>query len=242
MVEPRESPTGPITPELALVDPDLAAHARAALPENPWPAPVRIEPAGPAERRGVPVAAAFSVLSFVALVATLGVSVLPARDQPTFAADGQPTPPAAPSPSTNASEPAAPAGEKTQTTEARSARRPAARTTAGGRRKQPRGARSARNPAARTTARKRRELPRFEPARAFGWVPQARAVYYEVAFFRNGRRFYEARARRSRLTLPRRIRFRPGVYRWTVRAAIPRGNGIRLGNPIVDSTFKVGGD
>lgn len=240
MVEPRKPPTGPITPELVLVDPDLAASAREALPENPWPAPVRIEPASPARRRGVPVAVAFSVLSFAALLAVLGVSVLPARDQPTFAADGQPIPPAAPSPSTKASEPAEPSGQKTQTTDARNAKRPAAKPTAGGRRERPRGARSAKNPAAQTTAGGRRKLPRFKPAREFAWVRQAGAVYYQIAFFRNGRPFYRTRARQPRLALPRRIRFIAGEYRWTVRAAIRVENGVRLADLIVDSTFRVG--
>src|SRR5918996_3865556 len=31
----------PLSPELALVDPDLGTRARAALPSHPWPAPVR---------------------------------------------------------------------------------------------------------------------------------------------------------------------------------------------------------
>jgi hypothetical protein len=48
----------PISPELALVDPELAARARASLPEPRWaprprpPAPViELEPAAPAEAR-----------------------------------------------------------------------------------------------------------------------------------------------------------------------------------------------
>jgi len=31
----------PLSPELALVDPELGARARAALPAQPWPAPAR---------------------------------------------------------------------------------------------------------------------------------------------------------------------------------------------------------
>lgn len=38
----------PISPELVLVDPDLAARARAALPARPWPAPTRPAAAAPA--------------------------------------------------------------------------------------------------------------------------------------------------------------------------------------------------
>jgi hypothetical protein len=34
----------PLSPELALVDPELGARARASLPERPWPAPPRRRP------------------------------------------------------------------------------------------------------------------------------------------------------------------------------------------------------
>jgi hypothetical protein len=34
----------PLSPELALVDPELGARARAALPAQPWPAPTRRAP------------------------------------------------------------------------------------------------------------------------------------------------------------------------------------------------------
>ena len=51
----------------------------------------------PRAGRRIPVAATFSFLSFAALVGILGVSLLPTRDQPTFAAEGQRIQPAAPS-------------------------------------------------------------------------------------------------------------------------------------------------
>jgi hypothetical protein len=38
----------PLSPELALVDPDLGTRARAALPSHPWPAPVRAARPAPA--------------------------------------------------------------------------------------------------------------------------------------------------------------------------------------------------
>jgi hypothetical protein len=34
----------------------------------------------------------------------------------------------------------------------------------------------------------------------------------------------------------------PGGYRWTVQPAIRAQNGVRLADPIVDSTFRVGRD
>ena len=102
IVETREPANGPISPELVLVDPDLAARARAALPDHPWPAPARIASPTPTLQRRIPVAAIFSFLSFGALVGILGISLLPSRDQPTFAAEGQRIQPTAPSPTAGA--------------------------------------------------------------------------------------------------------------------------------------------
>jgi hypothetical protein len=220
-VDPREPVPAPISPELVLVDPDLAVGARAALPDHPWPAPVRIEPARRRPRRRIPVAATFSILSFAALVSILGVSVLPTREQPTFAARSQGVPTAAPSPRSEVRPPAAPSGEK-----------PKPRV------KKPRVARRAR--AAKSRPPRKRGQGRFEPARTFAWAARAKAAYYRVVLFRNGKRFYQARTRAARLTLPRRFQFRSGIYRWTVRPAMRSQNGIRLGDPIVDSAFRVG--
>ncbi len=217
-MESREPANGPISPELVLVDPDLAAGARAALPDRPWPASVRIEPPTPTPDRRIPVAEILSILSLAALVGILGVSLLPARDQPTFAAEGQRIQPAAPSPTTGAStQPTTPQGTNSSTKRTGGApRKPAVK---------PSGA---------------RKLPRFKPTRTFAWVSQVRTAYYQVAFFRNGRRFYQTRTRSARVALPRRVRFTPGDYRWSVRPAFRVKNGTRLADPIVDSTFRIG--
>jgi hypothetical protein len=250
-VEPTKPSIGSISPELVLVDPDLAAGARAALPDYPWPAPVRIEPRAPARHRRIPVAATLSFVSGAALVGILGVSLLPTRDQPTFAAEGQRTLPAAPSTTTGVSPqptapspsagasplPAAPQGEQPA---APLGEQPAAPQGKNPRTKKIGGPRS--NPAATPVPSGRRKRPQFKPARTFAWVPQPRAAYYLVALFRNGRRVYQTRTPAPRLTLPRRVRFMPGDYRWTVQPAIRAQNGIRLADPIVDSTFTVGRD
>ena len=217
-MESREPANGPISPELVLVDPDLAAGARAALPDRPWPASVRIEPPTPTPDRRIPVAEILSILSLAALVGILGVSLLPARDQPTLAAEGQRIQPAAPSPTTGAStRPATPQGTNSSTKRTGGApRKPAVKPS------------SARKPA------------RFQPARTFAWASQARAAYYQVAFFRNGRRFYQRRTSSPRVILPRRVQFTPGDYRWTVRPAVRVQNGMRLAAPIVDSKFRIG--
>jgi hypothetical protein len=232
-VEPTKSAIGSISPELVLVDPDLAAGARAALPDYPWPTPVRIEPRAPARHRRIPVAATLSFVSCAALVGILGVSLLPTRDQPTFAAEGQRTLPAASPTTTGVSpHPAVPS----PTTKV--SKQPAAPQRQGPRTKRPGGARK--SPVRKPVPSGRRKLPLFRPARTFAWVPQARATYYQVVLFRNGRRIYQTRTRVSRLTLPRRIRFTAGDYRWTVRPALRVQNGIRLADPIVDSTFRIG--
>jgi hypothetical protein len=263
-VEPTEPTTGSISPELVLVDPDLAAGARAALPDHPWPAPLRIEPREstrrrqePTRHRRIPIAATFSILSFAALVGILGLSLLPTRDQPTFAAEGR-SQPTAPSPprgvSTQRTAPSSTPGASSQPTApspSTGARpQPAAqgKKTAAPQRKNPRPKRTKktsgqrRSPATPPVPSGRRKLPQFEPARTFAWVPQARAAYYQLALFRNGRSVYQTRTRAPRLTLPRRVRFTPGQYRWTVRPAIRDQNRMRLADPIVDSTFRVGRD
>jgi hypothetical protein len=242
-VEPTKPATGPISPELVLVDPDLAAGARAALPDYPWPAPVRIEPSEPTRHRRISVGATFSFLSFAALVGILGVSLLPTRDQPTFAAEGQRIQPAAPSSTPGVSpqrtdpSPSAGAGPRPA---APQGKRPAAPQLKNPRTKKLGGQR--RSPAVKPVPPGRRKVPQFKPARTFAWVSQARAAYYQVALFRYGRRVYQTRTQAPRLILPRRVRFTPGGYRWTVRPAIRAKNGVRLADPIVDSTFRVGRD
>ena len=242
-MEPTKPAIGPISPELVLVDPDLGAGARAALPDYPWPAPVRTEPREPTRHRRIPVAAMFSFLSVAAFVGILGVSLLPTRDQPTFAAEGQLIQPAAPSSTPGVSpqrtdqspnagarpRPAAPEGK-----------RPAAPQRKNSRTKKLGG--PSKSPTAKPVPSGTRKVPQFKPARTFAWVSQARAAYYQVALFRNGRRVYQTRTQAPRLTLPRRVRFTPGNYRWTVQPAIRAQNGIKLADPIVDSTFRVGRD
>ena len=235
IVEHTKPATGPISPELVLVDPDLAAGARAALPDSPWPAPVRIEPREPTRHRRIPVAATFSFLSFAALVGILGVSLLPARDQPTFAAEGQRTLPGAPSATTGVSRHRAapsPTTELSPQPAAPQSKNPSTQRTGGARR----------SPVRKPVPSGKRTLPRFRPTRTFAWVSQAGAAYYQVAFFRNGRRFYQRRTRSARVTVPRRVRFAPGEYRWTVRPAFRVQDGVRLADPIVDSTFRTGRD
>jgi outer membrane biosynthesis protein TonB len=246
-VESRERAREPISPELVLVDPELAAGARAALPDHPWPAPVPIEPAArPGPGRQFPVGRILGQLGFAAafILVISVLSVVPKGDRPTFAAP----PPAAP----RTSQPATP--QRTQPPTVRekppAARKkpPAARKKpavkraepkrAPVRRPKPKPAAPPKSQARSSTPTKPRNQPKFTPARTFSWPPQARAASYQVTFLRNGRAFYRTRTRAPRAELPQRVRFTPGSYRWTVRPVIAGA----LGDPIVDSTFEVGRD
>lgn len=225
------------------MDPELAAGARAALPDHPWPAPVTIEPAArPGRGRQFPVGATLGQLGFVAafILVIFVLSVIPRGDRPTFAAPrtSQPaapqrTQPAAPrrmQPPTVRENPPA-ARKKPAVKKAEPKRAPV-------RRPKPKPAAPPRSQARRSTPTKPRKQPKFTPARTFSWPPQARAASYQVTFLRNGRAFYRTRTRAPRVELPSRVRFTSGAYRWTVRPVIAGA----LGDPIVDSTFEVGRD
>jgi hypothetical protein len=94
--------TAPISPELALVCPELAEEARAALPDRPWEAflpvlrpaahrPPPLVPAAPAEP-GWPgrLAAALPMLLLVVFTAVIVVGTLPwLGDRPTLGPPGR---------------------------------------------------------------------------------------------------------------------------------------------------------
>jgi hypothetical protein len=238
-VEPRDNCGRAVSPELVLVDPDLAARARAALPEHPWPAPVRIEPVPRPEPRGrAPVAATFWTFGLALVLVVLGLSLISTNDRPTFAADGEGNEARVPATSSTQErnpQPAKPKAAPRKVARQRSARNRVRRNPT-----------PAAPPRATTNARPtRRAVPRrgpvrrgFRPARIFSWPPHSGASYYQVVFLRNGRPFYRTRTDTARLQLPQRVRFTTGSYRWTVRPAI----GDRLERPVVDSTFRVSGD
>ena len=103
------------------------------------------------------------------------------------------------------------------------------------------------------TRSERRTVPRQASApttkgaeRRFVWVPTVRASYYEVEFFRDGIRIFEARVERPAVTLPphwtyagRRYALTRGLYEWRVRPGFGRSGGAHLGRAIVRSTLVV---
>ena len=85
----------PLSPELALVDPELGARARAALPAQPWPAPARRAqvPAAPAPppvaehveaRRAYPFWARTTAALWLVVIGILigGAAIPHAQDRP----------------------------------------------------------------------------------------------------------------------------------------------------------------
>jgi hypothetical protein len=224
----------PISPELVSVDPELAATARAALPEEPWqmfipapepaaepaPLPVATEPLVAPRRslRGTGIALAFVAAAMAGIVVGSTDVFKRANDRPSFAAE---PPTAAPSvaattgvtttvapPTVTATPTPTPAPAPTTPT-----RRPAPTTT-------------------KSTAK-----GTFVPSRIFAWAPVAGADHYRVRFYRDGDVVLEGRPKQARFVLPPRFRFSPGTYRWTVE---PR-QGEAYGAPLVDSRFKVSG-
>jgi hypothetical protein len=238
-VEPTAATAEPISPELVLVDPDLGAEARAALPDYPWPRPVRIEPPAARGRRWRIPRPLVGPLLFLAALVILGLMALRSVDRPTFAADAVSTPSPQPPAITPTPQPSAPRSTQPQAAPKKRARKavPRERPRTSPKRT-PRARTQTPSRATRSTRAKRRVKPSFKPARTFSWPRQTAAAFYQVTFLRNGRMFYRTRIGPPRLELPSRIQFTPGRYHWIVRPVI---NGA-LAKPIVDSTFEVSRD
>ena len=245
-----------VSPELVLVDPDLAARARAALPDHPWPAPVPIEPSPPAPPPSrAPFGAAFWLTGLALVLVVAGLTLISTNDRPTFAAEiGTDETPTVDTTPTVQSERSAPTQGRTAPAPTRTSPAPPSRTTTKRAAPQPAPTRTRTSPQpapARTrtrtsTSRRAAPPPRrrqrgFRPARVFSWPPRAGAAFYQVVFLRNSKPFYRAHPTTPRVEIPRGVRFTAGIYRWTVRPAIASDLGVQLGLPIVDSTFQVRG-
>ena len=221
------APVTQVSPELVLVDPELASEARSRLSDRPWedflPAPPPPEPpvvladapAAPAvlphRRRSItvtvriPIAATLWAVGLLAVLTTLAFGLVPGGGQgPSLASTTQAaSPPPAP-PQTSASPP-------------------------------PISGLPVVPPPPAPPA------PSFRPARTFAWTASPDATYYSVVFTRDGKRFFSATPERPRVVLPENLKFGPGAYSWVVRPGFGVLSEKRLGKPLVQSRFTVTG-
>jgi hypothetical protein len=82
--------------------------------------------------------------------------------------------------------------------------------------------------------------------RRFGWVPVEGARHYHVAFYRGKEKIYETWPRRPRLVLQPQWRFKgqrfklsPGQYRWVVRPGFGARRTGRYGPAVVDASLLI---
>jgi hypothetical protein len=245
----------PISPELVLVDEDLAVRARKASPDPPWvlpavaeaqqhvvtpavtveerPAPeVAPPPARPSFSRHLRATAVFGVaLVGLVTVVSLTLELMPGSAKPTLA--------------TRRAEPAAPAPSK-QSTSAQPAKRPRVQESAKPKaaaktRSKPKRTRRPRSRPPAASAPTRAAKPRARAAvkvrRVFSWHLYPGAVYYQLHLQRGSKTIYEQRTLEPTASI--RLTLEPGTYRTVVRPAIPSDAGIILGPAIMNKIVRV---
>jgi hypothetical protein len=233
----------PITPELALVDPELARRARARLPEHRFyiPVPLKVEAVpGPAPKaEAVPEPATLDdarrppeprprpqggrgsrkrrTATYALVLVILGATaaaITYARPFDRFSSQ-----------SGNGS--AAPSSDNTSRANART---PRDRFN------------QSREPA---TQRAKPPGPVTSP-RSFAWAPVSGAASYLVQFYRARTEIFRARPSKPRVVVPAHWSFKghayslePGRYRWSVRPRLGRGARRTYGQPVVLSQLVV---
>ena len=253
----------PVSPELVLVDPELARRARARLPvpvEPPprRPAPTRVSPVTPdREEASPPVVSEEQGLSRPAsrrrrvsrrLLAAVAVVVAAAVGATLFVRHDARTTPR----STSAARPAvaasAPVKAGTQATPRPKTRRQARQSRTTPSRAAPTSRSTAPRPKSRRASPKRAVAPtaRSTALPAFSWVAIPKATYYDFALFRGDEKIFADRTRTARLAVPstwryagRSFRLSRGTYRWVVRPAFGRASASRLGTAIVNARLVV---
>jgi hypothetical protein len=257
----------PISPELVLVDPELARSARQALPDRPWeavaPPPRWVPPPAPmaasaeAPVTGAPAAlprperarlwprraatAAVSLTALAAFVAASAGAFTDPDDRPYLAPLGVESPP-----TTETIAPSAPPPPTlTPPTPARPPK-PKSKAAPANQAAQPSARPRSTPPAASARSRNAPEgRPPTGSARGFGkgrifaWPRYTGATYYHVTLMRAGKAVWEARPAGPQIILPARLRLRPGKYMWVVRAGYGVRSERRLGPPFMRSSFQV---
>jgi hypothetical protein len=252
-----------ISPELALVDPDLAARGQAALPDGEDTLELLLDAArargassGEAPRRRRlsrkrVLQAGFAAAAVAGIAIALAFDVrleLRERDAAADSAIGPPAETLTPRPGQGQGRGAPSQGAATKTgapaskAPARASKAAGSSPKASGRAKAASGSRASRSAGA---ARKRAAPEPVVQTRRFAWAPVPRATSYHVEFFRGSTRVFSASTTRAEIAIPKRWRFRgraqslePGDYRWYVWPVF-RGSG-RAAAASVQARLRVG--
>jgi hypothetical protein len=242
----------PISPELVLVDGELAARAREASADSPWLLPAVAEARQRAEAaRAVaveerPAAEAPAEPSFsghvratavigsalVALLAAVALApeLVPGSAKPTLARrSAEPAALTPPTPSTPKPAAKRPQAKRVVKPKAAPKTKPKPTTT------KPKP--SARPAPAPKPAAKPKPRAAVKVTRVFSWRRYRGAVYYQVHVLRGAKTVYEARTLQRTASI--RLKLRPGRYHAVVRPAVPSDVGIILGPTIMDKIVRI---
>jgi hypothetical protein len=255
--ERRNDADDPISPELVLVDPELARRARARLNSLDQPgfrAPVYADSKSALATRRIdtkatsrPGRVAFAALAVIAGLAGAGFTAAKLTgDNSRLYARGS---------LSGGSVVVRPQETRESTAKARQpATRAHTTATAGAERRRP--GRAGTSNANRPGFQRRRRAnsgnprtPRSGPSQVaapttpiFSWVAVRGAAYFDFELFRGSERVFTARPRQPRLTLPstwtyagRRYSRAPGSYRWLVRPVFVANRKTRYGPAIVSA-------